>query len=173
MFGAHGSIRQARERKVRIMVLMRMTLFVFLCGAGVCAGTVGIAEQAGIEPVVAESRTAAMRAFLNGDFMTYKKYLEAALAWHLKQMETQPFDREKIGNEIIRYSLQNCVKLTQDEFDQKLMEAKKLIQGFGGGWLSVHRDQVRQLYDSLALLCSVMSDAECEIKNRTLASRYE
>lgn len=153
--------------------VVRIVLCILTVGIGVCAGAAGAIESEKDGTPGGWNRTSAIQAFMNGDFMPYRRYLEASLAWHLKQMEARPFDRKKIGEEILRSSVRNHVKLTQDEFEQKIEEAHKLVQGFGGGWQSVHREQVRQLYESLAILCSVMSDHECELKNRKSASQYE
>lgn len=153
--------------------MMTRVMLVALIFTGANLGGVSKAEQLQAEVMSEGSRTHAIAAFMKGDFEPYRKYLEASLAWHLKQMEARPFDRKKIGEEILRYSSRNQVKLTQYEYEQKVEEAQKLVQGFGGGWQSVHREQVRQLYESLALLCSIMSDSACELRNRKLASQYE
>lgn len=113
-------------------------------------------------------------ALARGDLETYKRYLLELLAYHEAQAAKKQFDLAPLSDSIIRYAQERSVVLTREDYDRKLGDAQKLLlQGINSGMRRFHQERMREIFMSLSLVCSLMSDAECELEYEKLAQQQE
>jgi len=134
-----------------------------------------------VEPTLPsiEQRVLAKEAYKNADFEPYGKYLLDTLAWYEYQYRhgNPSFDVTKVRNTIIRTAKGKkkgpTDRLTQADLEEKMDDARLLIEDDDRGKLGEYRRKIHDLCISLSRYYSIISEPEQSLKYRERAARFD